>query len=334
MVKGRPRHSESQGGIERSNRLVQKRLGAWMRSNNTKDWPVGLPFVMWGINNDTHSGTRKTPYEVRYGQQPRCGLSGLPLTLEMRRNLHTEDQLLDRVPESVRKILTCEALFAPGDFDEDTAVEARVEERREALRTELTPLSVRQLWQRAVAVDVDSASLDEALDNGDPKGTILELIVEKEIDANEALQTLVDSTTATGLVVRHRISIHDRAKTDPSTMLCVVVAQPGAHVYTVATKAGVLQQNINKTYLTTPNPEVNPSSVMLDGVLESYNSGQLKKKLSLREFARSNSLVGGAGRIKCCCRVGDCSSCKCRQAGYKCNSSCACAKHSNCKNKA
>ena len=28
MVKGRPRHSQSQGGIERSNRLVQKRLNA------------------------------------------------------------------------------------------------------------------------------------------------------------------------------------------------------------------------------------------------------------------------------------------------------------------
>ena len=62
-----------------------------------------------------------------------------------------------------------------------------------------------------------------------------------------------------GLVVRHRISVHDRAKTDPATMLCVVVAQAGAHVYTIATKAGVLEKNINKTYLTVPNPEVTPS---------------------------------------------------------------------------
>jgi hypothetical protein len=137
-----------------------------------------------------------------------------------------------------------------------------------------------------------------------------------------------------GLVVRHRISVHDRAKTDSPTMLCVVVAQAGAHVYTIATKAGVLGKNINKTYLTVPNPEVTPSSVGLGGVLESYRSGQLKKKLSLREFARSNSLVGGAGRVKCGCRVGDCSSCKCHQAGYKCNSSCACARHSKCRNKA
>jgi hypothetical protein len=56
MVKGRPRHSESQGGIERMNRLFQKRLGAWMRSNNNSNWPVGCPFVQWGINTSYHSG--------------------------------------------------------------------------------------------------------------------------------------------------------------------------------------------------------------------------------------------------------------------------------------
>jgi hypothetical protein len=31
MVRGSPRHSESNGGIERINRTVQQKLGAWMR---------------------------------------------------------------------------------------------------------------------------------------------------------------------------------------------------------------------------------------------------------------------------------------------------------------
>jgi len=55
-----------------------------------------------------------------------------------------------------------------------------------------------------------------------------------------------------GLVVRHRISDHDRAKCDTPTMLAVVVDQPGATVYTIATKGGVLEQNIAKTYSTSP----------------------------------------------------------------------------------
>ena len=42
IVHGRPRHSESQGGIERLNRTVQQKLAAWMLENNSKKWSVGV----------------------------------------------------------------------------------------------------------------------------------------------------------------------------------------------------------------------------------------------------------------------------------------------------
>ena len=136
-----------------------------------------------------------------------------------------------------------------------------------------------------------------------------------------------------GLVVRHRISQHDRAKCDTPTMLAVVVKQPGATVYTIATKGGVLEQNIGKTYLTVPTPELSPSSVGLDGVLEDFDSGKLKKRLTIRQFAATNSMVGGPGILRCGCKKGDCSSCKCAKEGRLCHSGCACAKHGNCANK-
>ena len=41
MVRGSPRHSQSNGGIERANRTVQYKLGAWMTENNTVRWSVG-----------------------------------------------------------------------------------------------------------------------------------------------------------------------------------------------------------------------------------------------------------------------------------------------------
>ena len=90
-----------------------------------------------------------------------------------------------------------------------------------------------------------------------------------------------------------------------------------------------------KTYLTVPSPEVTPSSVGLDGVLEAFNARQLTKTLSLREFARANSLVGGAGHVKCSCgKTGKCTGCKCAKAGRFCGSSCGCSKYSACQNKA
>jgi hypothetical protein len=45
LVRGSPRHSESNGGVERLNQTVEKKLGAWMIQNNTKNWSVGCKIV-------------------------------------------------------------------------------------------------------------------------------------------------------------------------------------------------------------------------------------------------------------------------------------------------
>jgi hypothetical protein len=33
MVRGSPRHLESNGGVERVNQTIQKKLGGWMKTN-------------------------------------------------------------------------------------------------------------------------------------------------------------------------------------------------------------------------------------------------------------------------------------------------------------
>ena len=40
MVRGSPRHSQSNGGVERVNRTIQSKLGAWMTGNNSRRWSV------------------------------------------------------------------------------------------------------------------------------------------------------------------------------------------------------------------------------------------------------------------------------------------------------
>ena len=132
MVKGRPRHSESQGSIERSNRLVQVRIGAWMRANGSKAWSIALPFIQWGINTDWHSGTRARPYELRFGQRAQCGLSSAPLTPKMQNSLRTEQDLLDNLPQAKRVLLTNDDVFvSDGDFGEELARQEEEEEEEE-----------------------------------------------------------------------------------------------------------------------------------------------------------------------------------------------------------
>jgi hypothetical protein len=45
LMHGKPRHSESQRSVERSNQDVRDMLVAWMSDNNTETWSEGLGFA-------------------------------------------------------------------------------------------------------------------------------------------------------------------------------------------------------------------------------------------------------------------------------------------------
>lgn len=47
IVHGKPRHSQSQGSVERANRDIEAILAAWMTDNNSKDWPTALKFIQF-----------------------------------------------------------------------------------------------------------------------------------------------------------------------------------------------------------------------------------------------------------------------------------------------
>ena len=93
IVHGRARHSQSQGGIERLNRTCENKLATWMTDNNSKKWSVGRMFVRWQINTTLTSDTGKKPYCLAYGQEPRVGISSLPLAPELLDSLSSEADL-------------------------------------------------------------------------------------------------------------------------------------------------------------------------------------------------------------------------------------------------
>jgi transposase InsO family protein len=71
FIRGRPRHPQSQGCIERANGVLCDALGKWMSSNNSSSWSSALLPVVYGINTRISTVTKKTPYEVMFGQAPR-----------------------------------------------------------------------------------------------------------------------------------------------------------------------------------------------------------------------------------------------------------------------
>ncbi len=55
LVRGSPKHSESNGGVERVNLTIQKNLGAWMKENNkSTQWSIGCKIAQWRYNTQVH----------------------------------------------------------------------------------------------------------------------------------------------------------------------------------------------------------------------------------------------------------------------------------------
>ena len=68
IVHGKPRHSQSQGSVERANRHIEYILFSWMEENCTSKWSEGLRFVQVRKNNALHHGLKCSPYEVMFSQ--------------------------------------------------------------------------------------------------------------------------------------------------------------------------------------------------------------------------------------------------------------------------
>ncbi|KAK3918431.1 KRAB-A domain-containing protein 2 [Frankliniella fusca] len=70
-----PRHSQSQGGVERANQDVQVMLATWMADHRTSQWSRGLRWVASAKNRAVHQGTKASPYEAMFSRPMRVGIS-------------------------------------------------------------------------------------------------------------------------------------------------------------------------------------------------------------------------------------------------------------------
>ena len=93
LVHGKPRHSQSQGSVERSNQDVRDMMAAWMSDNNTKTWSEGLRFIQSKKNRGLHSGFTTSPYQAMFGTAQKIGLGDSPLTEDMYSSIETEEEL-------------------------------------------------------------------------------------------------------------------------------------------------------------------------------------------------------------------------------------------------
>ena len=93
LMHGKPRHSQSQGSVERSSQDVRDMLFAWMSDNNTKTWSEGLWFIQSKKHRALHSGIKTSLYEAMFGTAQMIGLGNSLLTEDMYYSTETEEEL-------------------------------------------------------------------------------------------------------------------------------------------------------------------------------------------------------------------------------------------------
>ncbi|CAF3756688.1 unnamed protein product [Rotaria socialis] len=69
FIRGRPRHPQSQGCIERVNGILCDALGKCMSTNNSSSWSTALLPGIYGLDTRRSTVTKETPYEIMFGQR-------------------------------------------------------------------------------------------------------------------------------------------------------------------------------------------------------------------------------------------------------------------------
>ncbi|XP_050313675.1 KRAB-A domain-containing protein 2-like [Anthonomus grandis grandis] len=93
IVHGKPRHSQSQGSVERANQDIQNMLMTWMDDENCTRWSEGLRYVQLMKNRAYHDGIKQAPYATMFGHDIKVGLSTSAFPKEAIENLRTEEEL-------------------------------------------------------------------------------------------------------------------------------------------------------------------------------------------------------------------------------------------------
>lgn len=95
IIHGKPRHSQSQGSVERANQDIENMLATWLKDNDTKQWSDGIKFVQFMKNCALHAGIKMSPYKAMFRIEPRLSLSSLNIdavTEEDIQGMFTDDE--------------------------------------------------------------------------------------------------------------------------------------------------------------------------------------------------------------------------------------------------
>lgn len=300
LVHGAPRHSQSQGSVERANRDIKQMLATWVatQEEGERRWSTGLSTVQFNYNTAFHSSIGQSPYECVFGMQAKRGLATLARVHDLS-GVETEEQLLavnntaatatsntteDHHDGNDRRMDVDD--HEDGDISSDNNVE---DDRRRAhalaghyLKKQATRMLRKTRAAFTPAVNDTVRVFVPALDRG-------------PLDARNLLACVLE--------VRHTSSGEESATTDGATSTVQI---------RVGTPHGELDRWLSPNqFERVEHPMVPPESV------------RQGKQLSIRQAVVAHSQFGGQGMSRCHCKQ-QCATakCSCRRSGVLCTVRC------------
>lgn len=130
IVHGKPRHSQSQGSVERANQDIENMIGSWMKDNVSTKWSEGLRYVQFMKNRAYHSGIKQSPYMALFRMEPRVGHSSSSLPQEIINDIQDEEDLRNVIEDDCNINLTEDS----DDNDEEVSNQDEVSSRENDIR--------------------------------------------------------------------------------------------------------------------------------------------------------------------------------------------------------
>lgn len=92
-VSGLPRHSQTNGGVERANQDIENMLVTWKADNPDLPWTTGLKFVQMYKNSALCAPLKMSPFEATFGCKMLNGLANTIIPQEIFAETNSESDL-------------------------------------------------------------------------------------------------------------------------------------------------------------------------------------------------------------------------------------------------
>lgn len=353
LVHGKPRHSQSQGSVERANQDVRDSLVAWMTDNNCNNWAKALRIIQSTKNRSYHTGIKRTPYEALFGTPLKNGLSDTCLDKSIVNEIRTEEQLQEQltlIEKSLAGEEICHSKNATERNNEDNdKTESRTSEdsgnRIDEIDNQASPTSVNSEMVKCDICSDMYARGDlciECDESFHPKcGPNLELPLcklcanKRAIDCErKGCKTGLEKQAEKMLQQSHKkfspadvgdnvlvnIPDVDRGRLAPRNIVAVIMEKTTEDLYVLGTKNGKLKRLFSRNEF-----QLSPSKFLSLDQVPSASTVNVRQDAMMSSGSRQ-------GFVSCNCQKWcKTKACSCVKKEVKCNSKCHIGQM--CKNK-